>query len=74
MPEILGDAGAYFDPESPREIHEAILRLLQSPELRSRNAAAAFARAQEYSWKRCASETFAYLAQCARTYRTRSEQ
>lgn len=62
MPEVLGDAGVYFDPENPSEIYEALASLLNSPELRTQLAAEAFARAQKYSWKRCAAETFDFLA------------
>jgi glycosyltransferase involved in cell wall biosynthesis len=71
MPEVLGDAGVYFDPESPHEIAEAIETLVRSPQLRARNAAVGFERSQQYSWKRCASETFAFLAECARRYHGR---
>jgi glycosyltransferase involved in cell wall biosynthesis len=71
MPEVLGDAGVYFDPESPHEIAEAIETLIRSPQLRARDAAVGFERAQQYSWKRCASETFAFLAECARRYHGR---
>jgi glycosyltransferase involved in cell wall biosynthesis len=66
MPEVLGDAGVYFDPEDSHEIAEAIETLIRSPQLRARNAGIGFERAQQYSWKRCASETFAFLAECAR--------
>jgi glycosyltransferase involved in cell wall biosynthesis len=68
MPEILGDAGVYFDPENPTEICAAITELLRSPELRARNAARGFELSQQYSWQRCAGETFGFLAQCARNY------
>lgn len=61
MPELLGDAGLYFDPENPVEMAEAIRQLVQSPELRQRSAAACFERARVYSWARCARETFAFL-------------
>jgi len=66
MPEVLGDAGVYFDPERPREIAIAIETLIRSPQIRARNAALGFERAQRYSWERCARETFAFLAECAR--------
>jgi glycosyltransferase involved in cell wall biosynthesis len=69
MPEMLGDAGVYFDPEDPAEICAAIAQLLRSSQLRARNAAMGFERAQQYSWKRCAAETFGFLAQCAGSYR-----
>jgi glycosyltransferase involved in cell wall biosynthesis len=67
MPEVLGDAGLYFDPESPEQIAGAIRELLVSPELRAQNAARAFARAEQYSWARCAEQIFSYLAGFARS-------
>jgi glycosyltransferase involved in cell wall biosynthesis len=65
MPEVLADAGVYFDPDDPDDIRDAIATLLQSAELRERCAAAAFERAKAYSWERCAAETFGFLAQRA---------
>lgn len=62
MPEILGDAGVYFDPEKVQDIASALRKLIESPELRSRVAKASFARSQAYSWERCAKETFKFLA------------
>jgi glycosyltransferase involved in cell wall biosynthesis len=69
MPEILGDAGAYFDPESPEEIAGAIRRLLESPELRMGKACGAYSRAKEYSWTRSADETFSLLERVAKENR-----
>src|SRR5207253_4012008 len=56
MPEVLGDAGLYFDPEDVVSIRDALRRLIESHDLRARLAQAAFQRAQVYSWQRCASE------------------
>jgi glycosyltransferase involved in cell wall biosynthesis len=65
MPEVLGDAGVYFDPESPTDIARALRELIDSPALRERLAQASFDRARTYSWNRCAGETFEFLAQVA---------
>jgi len=62
MPEILGEAGVYFDPEKPIEIMEALKKLIISPELRTELSSMSYAMAQNYSWERCASETFQFLA------------
>lgn len=62
MPEVLGYAGIYFDPENPAEIAQAIRQLIDSPELRAIKAQAGFDLAGQYSWKRCADRTFAFLA------------
>ena len=62
LPEILGDSGAYFDPEKPVEIAAAVGRLMASAELRERLAQGAYEKAQRFSWSRCAEDTFALLA------------
>lgn len=65
MPEILGDGGAYFDPESSMSIASALETLMASDELRTRYAASAYARASQYSWSRCARETLELIADVA---------
>lgn len=61
MPEVLGDAGVYFDPEQPEEIASALRELIESPQLRTELAQASYQRAQQFSWQRCADETFRFL-------------
>jgi glycosyltransferase involved in cell wall biosynthesis len=65
MPQVLGDAGAYFDPENPKDIARALSDLINSPELRARLSAASSERVNVYSWERCAGETFEFLAKVA---------
>lgn len=65
MPEVLSDAGVYFDPESPKSIAEAIAQLGDDPALRAELAHHAWQRAQVYSWERCARESFDFVAQVA---------
>lgn len=65
MPEILGEAGAWFDPEDPADIARALRELAASPARRAELAAASFERSRQYSWRRCADETFAFLAATA---------
>jgi glycosyltransferase involved in cell wall biosynthesis len=62
MPALLGDAGEYFDPEKPTEIARALQQLVENSERREQFAGLAFRRSQEYSWERCAQQTFAFLA------------
>jgi glycosyltransferase involved in cell wall biosynthesis len=61
MPEVLQDAGVYFDPEKPASIGAAIERLLTETGLRQTLATRAAERAREYSWERCARETWEFL-------------
>ena len=65
MPEVLGDAGVYFDPESPVDVARALRELIDSPALRAELARRSFARVQMFSWSRCANETFGFLARVA---------
>ena len=66
MPEILGDAGVYFDPEQPGEIASALRTLIESPALRAEKADAAFLRARAFTWERCADETFRFLSRAVK--------
>ncbi len=68
MPEVLGDAGVYFDPENPDDIARALRELIDSPELRAGLAKASFERAHSYSWQHCARETFTFLAEVSRAH------
>jgi len=67
MPEILGDAGEYFDPLDSADIARALRKMIHSPELRARHAQAGYERALGYSWARCADDTVAFLANVARS-------
>lgn len=62
MPEILMDSGAFFDPESPQSIADAIAKLLSDKNLRNDFAAKSKALSNQYSWSRCARETWRFLA------------
>jgi glycosyltransferase involved in cell wall biosynthesis len=67
MPEILGDTGLYFNPEDPQSITASLRRMIDSPELRERLARASSARAREYSWRRCSSDTFSFIVEVGQT-------
>lgn len=60
-PEVLGSAGAYFDPLNAAGMARVLERLLRDPAERSRLAAAAFARAKTFDWLRCAHDTFRFV-------------
>ena len=66
MPEMLQDAGVYFNPERPLEIRDALKVLLDDPELRFSLAKKSFEGSKKYSWSLCADETFQFLVKVAR--------
>jgi glycosyltransferase involved in cell wall biosynthesis len=63
MPEVIEDGAVLFDPEDPQSIAAAIETILTDDTLRARIAARAKELASQYSWRRCARETLAFLAQ-----------
>jgi len=65
MPEVLRDAGLYFDPESPEQIAGAVGELMTDHGKRSECATRAYEYAKQYSWERCARDTFAFIADVA---------
>lgn len=70
MPEVLQNAGAYFDPEKENSIAEAVEKLIQDGSFRTACAGHARDLAEKYSWERCARETWQFLVETAE--RTRS--
>ena len=63
MPEVLADAGVYFNPEDSESIAGAIEQIIQSPALRLSIAQRAKVLSQQYNWKRCSDETFSFIAE-----------
>ena len=70
MPEVLGNAGVYFNPEKPLEIAAAIGKLIEDPALRAAKAKAAYELSKDYTWERCANETFDFIEKVAKTFVT----
>jgi glycosyltransferase involved in cell wall biosynthesis len=58
---VLGHAGVFFNPEQSDDIVRALRELISSPETRIELARASYERVQQYSWLRCADETFRFL-------------
>lgn len=52
LPEIVGDAGVLFDPDSTPDITQALSRVLGDAELRAAMRARGLERADAYSWRR----------------------
>jgi glycosyltransferase involved in cell wall biosynthesis len=61
MPEVLGGTGELFDPERVDSVADALRRLARDPELRRVRSEAAFARARDFTWSRCAADTLAFV-------------
>jgi glycosyltransferase involved in cell wall biosynthesis len=65
MPEVLQNGGVYFNPEDPRSIEKSISSIIASSALRDRVSRRASQLSRQYSWERCAAETWQALVECA---------
>lgn len=61
LEEILRDAGTYFDPEDIYSIQNAISQLLNNESLRKQLGEKAYQIAKEYSWQKCATQTYDFI-------------
>ncbi|WP_102417699.1 glycosyltransferase family 1 protein [Mycobacterium sp. 4858] len=57
IPEVVGDAGSYFDPNSPEELRTALERVVTTQGMRDDLRAHGYARLAAFSWDKCAAET-----------------
>jgi glycosyltransferase involved in cell wall biosynthesis len=57
IPEVTGGAAMLFDPHSPEELSQSILRLTSEPELRGDLVGRGLARVREFTWERAARST-----------------
>lgn len=57
MPEVIGDAAEYFDPNSIEGIRDAINKVVYSESRRNELVNKGFMRLKKYSWSKCASKT-----------------
>ncbi|MDH6504727.1 glycosyltransferase family 4 protein [Polynucleobacter sphagniphilus] len=57
IPEVVGDAGEYFDPNDVEDIKDAMERVLLQPERCEELKVLGRRRIKQFSWERCASET-----------------
>ena len=66
MPDVTGGAAEYFDAEDPADIAQVLQRLMASPRRRAQLAQLGSERARQFSWQRCAVDTFGFLVEMSR--------
>ncbi len=62
MPEVLQDAGVYFDPEDDASIAAAIERIITDEPLRLGIARRALELSMNYAWSTCSDQTWSFVA------------
>ena len=70
MPEILKDAGVYFDPENPTKIVNSLKKLITNENYRKKISKIAMLLSTNYSWQKCSKETFAFLSKTFKNYQS----
>jgi glycosyltransferase involved in cell wall biosynthesis len=65
IPEVTGGAAILFDPHSPQELSQAILKVTCEPDVRRDLVDRGLARAREFTWERTARETLAVFNELA---------
>ena len=64
IPEIVGNAGLMFDPNSEEEITEAIEKLIGSESKKNELIKCGIKQVEKFSWERCAKETLNVYERC----------
>ena len=62
MPEVLQDAGIYFNPDQQDSIAASLKMLLKDESLRKNLGIKARLLSKKFSWERCAHDTFSFLS------------
>ena len=57
IPEVVGDAGVYFDPYNCDELRSTLERVVTTEGLQANLRLRGYQRISEFSWERCAEET-----------------
>ena len=65
MPEILGEAGQYFDPLDANEMADAIVRIILEPGLAEALSERGRRQVEQFSWRRSARQTADVLVSVA---------
>jgi alpha-1,3-rhamnosyl/mannosyltransferase len=64
LPEVIGDAGLFFDPESPASISDSLLQFLRHQERHRELRDIALKRARTFTWNRAAELAEACFSRC----------
>jgi glycosyltransferase involved in cell wall biosynthesis len=57
IPEVVGEAGLYFNPLEIEQIRAVMERIVTSPSLQAELRASGYARIRNFSWDKCAADT-----------------
>lgn len=61
MPEVLEDAGVYFDPENSISIANSVQYLIENEEIQNELSRKSQLLSLNYSWEKCSTETWKFI-------------
>jgi len=64
LPEILGNAALYFNPEDEADMKNKIERVINDENLRAELRNRGYEQAKKYSWRDCAEKTLGVYKNC----------
>jgi glycosyltransferase involved in cell wall biosynthesis len=65
IPEVCGDAAAYFRPDDPENMAEKVISILENQALKKDLVSKGLRRALDFSWERAAAETLGFYSSLA---------
>ena len=68
IPDVLGNAGLYFDPLNPKDISDKIIMFFESELLRKEFAIKGYYHVSKFKWEKSSSETFLFLKNILNKY------
>jgi len=66
LPEVVGNAGILVDPNDTEQIAEALLQIIEHPELHEELSQKSLKRAAQFSWSTTAKQTLEVLKSVSR--------
>jgi glycosyltransferase involved in cell wall biosynthesis len=67
LPEILGDAGLFFDPYRPQTMLSVLKRVLNNDTLRNEMGDRGFMRSRQFTWETAARKTLSVFTELSKT-------
>lgn len=65
LPEVIGDAGVFFDPRDAADVARVIGKVLSSAETRSGMSEKSLARSKDFLWDKAAADTISIFSEVA---------
>ena len=60
IPEVVGNAGLYFDPDNKEELIEKLKQVLFNNDVRMDLISKGYERVKNFTWDNCANETYSF--------------